>query len=71
MIREKEESMARTGTKKKLKIFYATMHVTRVEQWCVEAETAEEAREILAMGGGHKCDVGECVHADVHALDAG
>jgi len=37
----------------------------------VEAETAEEAREILAMGGGHKCDVGECVHADVHALEAG
>jgi hypothetical protein len=31
-----------------LKPFHATVHVTRVEQWCVEAETAEEARELLA-----------------------
>ena len=63
--------MARTGTNKKPKMFHATMHITRVEQWCVEAETAEEACEILATGGDHRCDVGECVHADVHALEAG
>ena len=24
----------------KTKTFYATMHVTRVEEWCVEAESA-------------------------------
>ena len=36
--------MARTGTKKKPKMFYATMHIIRVEQWCVEAETKRRAR---------------------------
>src|SRR5258705_334235 len=25
------------------KMFYATMHVTRVEEWCIDAESAEEA----------------------------
>ena len=35
-----------------LKTFHATVHVTRVEQWCVEAETAEEARELLTAGAG-------------------
>src|SRR5258708_40285988 len=32
-----------------LKTFHATVHVTRVEQWCVEAETAEETRELLRV----------------------
>jgi len=32
-----------------LKTFHATVHVTRVEQWCVEAETAEETRELLPV----------------------
>ena len=31
-----------------LKTFHATMLVTRAEEWCIEAETAEEARELLA-----------------------
>jgi phage terminase large subunit GpA-like protein len=38
----------------KPKMFQARVHVTRVEEWCVEAETAEEARELLAAGGGHR-----------------
>jgi hypothetical protein len=33
-------------------MFHATVHVTRVEEWCVEAETAEEAHELLTAGGG-------------------
>jgi hypothetical protein len=33
--------MARTAAKPKLKTFHATMVVTRTEEWCVEAETAE------------------------------
>jgi hypothetical protein len=33
--------------KPQLKTFYATMHVTRAEEWFVEAETAEEARDLL------------------------
>jgi hypothetical protein len=37
-----------------LKTFHATVYVTRVEQWCVEAETAEalvpviDARSVTA-----------------------
>ena len=33
-----------------LQMFHATVLVTRAEEWCVEAETAEEARELLAQG---------------------
>jgi hypothetical protein len=32
-------------------MFHAIMLVTR--EWCVEAETAEEARELLAACHGH------------------
>jgi hypothetical protein len=35
--------------KPKLKTFYATVHVARVEEWCVEAESEEEARELLVV----------------------
>ena len=34
-----------------LKMFHAIMLVTR--EWCVEAETAEEALQLLAAGHGH------------------
>ena len=45
----------------KLKTFHATMLVTRAEEWCVEAENAEEARRLLAGGEGHRCHLGDCV----------
>ena len=61
--------MAQTAQKRKAKIFYATVQVTRVEQWCIEAETAEEARELMAAGQGHRCDAGECMHAEVLKLE--
>jgi hypothetical protein len=51
------------------KTFYATMHVTRVEEWFVEAESAEEARELLVSGAGHRSGgVGECVYAEVEQI---
>jgi len=34
------------------KTFHATMHVTRVEQWSIEAESVEEARDLLNSGHG-------------------
>ena len=52
-----------------LKTFHATVHVTRVEQWCVEAETAEEARELLAAGAGYRCEIGDCVNVEVERLE--
>ena len=51
-----------------LKSLYATMHVTRVEEWFVEA-TAEEARELLLSGAGHRCGgIGECINAAVEQI---
>jgi hypothetical protein len=52
-----------------LKTFHTTVHVTRVEQWCVEAETAEEARELLTAGSGYRCDIGECMHVEVETIE--
>jgi hypothetical protein len=53
---------------KKPRLFHAAMHVVRVEQWCVEAETPEQARELLARGMGHRCSPGEALHTEVHEL---
>ena len=55
--------------KRKQKTFYATMHVTRVEHWCVEAETEEEAREMLMSGGGYRCEVGNCVYTEIERVE--
>jgi hypothetical protein len=48
-----------------LRTFYATMLVTRVEQWWVEAASAEEAQELLASGQGHRASIGERVHVEL------
>jgi hypothetical protein len=55
--------------KPKLKTFHATVHVTRVEQWWVEAESAEEARELLAAGAGYRCEIGDCVNIEVERVE--
>ena len=55
--------------KPELKMFHATMHVTRVEEWCVEAETAEEARELLAAGAGHRCHIGDCLNLEFERVE--
>lgn len=51
------------------KTFHATMLVTRLEEWWVEAETAEEAQALLAAGNGHHAALGECVHVEVESVD--
>ena len=50
-----------------LKMFHAIMLVTR--EWCVEAETAEEAHELLAAGHGHRCHLGDRVHLEVQRVE--
>ena len=52
-----------------LKTFHATMLVTRAEEWCVEAESAEEARELLAAGQGQRCHLGECLQFEVERVE--
>jgi hypothetical protein len=61
-------AVAALKLKPKLKTFHATMLVSRAEEWCVEAETAEEARELLAAGHGHRCHLGDRVHAEVQGI---
>jgi len=51
--------------KKKLRTFHATMQVTRLEQWSVEAETPAEAKAMLVSGVGHRCMPGECIYAEL------
>jgi hypothetical protein len=52
------------------KMFYATMHVTRVEEWCIEAQSAEEAQELLNSGHGERAHIGECIHREVDWIEA-
>ena len=48
------------GPQPELKTYHATMLVTRAEEWCVEAESPEEARELLAAGLGHLGERVQC-----------
>jgi hypothetical protein len=70
----KESAMAVAALKRKLepelKTYHATMLVTRAEEWCVEAESVEEARELLAAGLGHRCHLGDRLHFEVEGLEA-
>ena len=59
---------ARQQRKPKLKTFHATMRVIRTEQWWVEAQTANEARAMLAAGEGHHCSHGELVGVELEAM---
>lgn len=60
--------MSATKEKPRVRMFHATMAVTRIEEWCVEAETAGQARALLAAGQGHRCDLGECLHIEVEKM---
>ena len=53
----------------KLKTFHATVHVTRVEEWYVEAESPEQARDLLAAGAGYRCQIGECLNLEIERLE--
>ena len=60
--------MPATVQNKKLKLFHASMQVMRLEEWCVEAESAKEAQELLASGAGHRCTQGEKLHVEFDRL---
>jgi hypothetical protein len=54
------------GAKKKAETFHATMLVTRLEEWCVDASNAEEAKVLLAAGEGHRCNLGDVIHIELN-----
>jgi hypothetical protein len=59
---------AKSATKTRRRLFHARMVVTRMEEWCVEAETPEEASALLAAGAGHRCTPGESIHVEFERL---
>jgi hypothetical protein len=61
--------MRMAHVEKKRKTFQATMVVTRLEEWCVEASSADEARALLASGNAHRCHIGDCLHLEVEHID--
>lgn len=61
--------MPLTREKQHLKTFHATMAVTRLEEWCVDAETPDQAKALLASGRGHRCHVGDCVHVELEQIE--
>jgi hypothetical protein len=69
----REGAMAVAAVKQKarpaLKTFHATMLVTRAEEWCVEATSAEEARQLLASGAGYRCHFGDCLQVEVESVE--
>jgi hypothetical protein len=54
--------------KLKVQTYHATMMVTRAEEWCVDATSADEAKALLAAGQGHRCHHGEAHHVELHEL---
>jgi hypothetical protein len=73
----KESAMALAALKRKpdlhpqpeLKTYHVAVIVTRAEERCVEAESPEEARELLAAGLGHRCHLGERIQFEVESLE--
>jgi len=60
--------MAASAKKKNTKLYHATMQVLRMEEWCVEAASAEEARALLTAGAGHRCTPGESLHVEFGSM---
>jgi hypothetical protein len=57
--------MAADARKKKVQTFHATMVVTRSVEWCVDAESPEEAAALLVAGQGHRCHHGDALHVEL------
>ena len=49
-----------------LKIYRTAVHVT--EPWCIEAESAEEARK-LRSAGADRCEIGDCANIEVERVE--
>ena len=61
-------TLSEAAPEPKTRLFHARMLVTRVEEWCVEAQTPEQARALLAAGAGYRCTPGESIQVEVDSL---
>jgi hypothetical protein len=62
-------AVAALKQKTRTRLFHAIAHVTRIEEWCVEADSAEEARELLEAGAGHRCHIGERLNLEIDRVE--
>jgi hypothetical protein len=53
--------VAKRGKQAELKTYHAVVHVTRIEEWIVDATSSKEAESLLLQGRGHQLGSGECV----------
>lgn len=60
---DSEAARAKTYVEKRLKTFYANMSVARLEEWCVQAQTAEEAH--ASPSAGEPCRIGDCACPEI------
>jgi hypothetical protein len=58
----------RSVAKRRLKTFHATLRVTRIEEWFVEADSEAEARVLLERGEGNRSHIGECVQIELEKV---
>ncbi|HEY7229292.1 MAG TPA: hypothetical protein VH558_02870 [Pseudolabrys sp.] len=56
-------------TKRNNRTYHATMLVTRVEEWCVDARSPEEAKALFEAGEGHRCSPGEICCLQLEDVD--
>ena len=54
--------------KPKLQTYHATVLVTRAEEWCIEAASADEAKELLLAGQGHRCHFGDVLQFELERM---
>ena len=62
------EPVLQRASKAKTRLFHARVLVTRLEEWCVEAETSEEASRLLGAGVGERCTPGESVQVEIDSI---
>jgi len=65
---ESQQEYQHRQQRPKRKLYHGTMLVTRAEEWCVEAESPEQARELLQSGEGHRCHFGDCIQLEFEQL---
>lgn len=61
--------MSHAAGKTCLKTYHATLAVTRLEEWCVDAASPEEAKALLASGQGYRCHLGDCLHVELEVIE--
>ena len=55
---------------KKRDTYHARVLVTRMEDWCVDASDADEAKMLLQAGEGHRCSSGDLILIELSELRA-